>query len=181
MSANSGAQTSRLDSFLSRAVAFLAIIAIPAGLFGYFSSHHVKRVETAFELYKAFKSSPTQDHWMLLMRRWNEKAAEADALLGANDQQGLLRLTRSIVSDEQGLAAFEGIASFFDGLSACVDSNLCDRNTAAAMLKHSAHEFVGAFGSYIIDVRQTHKNSTYCSGLFKINALEKRFNLFEWL
>jgi hypothetical protein len=118
---------------------------------------------------------------MLLMRRWNEKAGEIDALLAQNDEQGLLALTRSIVSDEQGLIAFEGIASFFDGLSACVEAALCDHNTATAMLKHPAHEFVGAFGSYIVYVRQTHRNSTYCSGLFKINTLEKRFNLFDWL
>jgi hypothetical protein len=51
-----------LDRFLSRAVAFIALIAIPAGLFGYFSGHHTKRVETTFELYKAFKSGDTQGH-----------------------------------------------------------------------------------------------------------------------
>jgi hypothetical protein len=181
MSQNDGKSTTKLDRLFTRAVALAAIIGIPAGLYGYFSSQHDKRVETAFAFYKSLKGDRIQKDWALLANRWNVKEDEVNKLLAQNDQKGLRRLTVGLVSDEQSRTAVEEIGSLFDEVSGCVQSGLCDHNTVYAMLKDPADQFVSMYGYYIIHIREGYKNEKYGSGLFRIRAMEKKFNPFEYL
>jgi len=158
----------------------MTIIAIPAGLYGYFLSQHTKRVETAFEFYKSFKADRIQENWSLLMQRWNAKADEFDRLLTENNQDGFRQLALSLVSDNKGAIAVEQIASFFDEVSECVNSGLCDNNTAFAMLKEPASQFWGAYGVYILHIREKYKNDEYGIGVSRTRSLALKPNYFYW-
>ena len=52
-----------IGRLLSRLVAIAAILGIPAGLYGYFSAEHAKRVEKSFGLYDDFRSESFQKSW----------------------------------------------------------------------------------------------------------------------
>jgi hypothetical protein len=177
---NKGEQTTVLDRLLTRAVAIAAIIGIPVGLYGYFSSQHDNRVHTAFDFYKSFKSDEMQKNWSLLIERWNAKAAEVDKLLTQNDQEGLRSLTVSLVSDEKGQIAFEQISSFFDDVAKCLDNSLCDNNTTQAMLQSKAYQLASAYGYYIIYFRKTYNNSQYGTGLLSVQSLDRKIDFYNW-
>jgi hypothetical protein len=181
MSKNNREETTALDRLLTRAVALTAIIGIPAALYGYFSSQHDKRVDTTFALYKSFRSDQIQKNWSLLIDRWNAKAADVDKLLAQNDQEGLRRLTVSLVSDEKSQSAFAQVISFFDEASKCLESGLCDNNATQAMLQDQAYQFASAYGYYIMDTRQTYHNDQYAAGLLIVRSLKRKFDFYDWL
>jgi hypothetical protein len=179
---NNNKAATKLDTLFARGVAVAAIIGIPAGVYGYFSSQHDMRVETAFTLYKSLKDDRIQNEWSLLVDRWNAIAPEVTRLQSQHDQKGFETLTIKLVkNDQKSRIALEEIASLFDEVSACVENGICDHNTVYAMLKDPADQFVGMYGYYIQYVRSTYSNDKYGTGLFKIRAIEKKFNLFEWL
>jgi hypothetical protein len=68
-------------------VAISTIIGIPAGLYGYYSNQHDKRVEKTFEFYRTFRSDSLQKDWSLLIGRWNTKAQEARTLVRQRNQE----------------------------------------------------------------------------------------------
>jgi hypothetical protein len=103
---------------------------------------------------------------------------EVKKLIAQDNEEEVRKLATSLVSDEEGRKAFAAVLSFFDGLSACVESSLCDRNAAVAVLKGPAYQIASAFGSHIVYVRETYGNKNYGTGLFKTRALEKGISLF---
>ena len=167
-----------LGRILSYLVALCTIVGIPAGLYGYYSNQHDKRVEKTFELYKAFRSTSLDDDWSLLIGRWNQKAAEAKNLLRQNKQEEYKNLVIGLFAESPGPRAMERTLSFFDELSACVNNSLCDRNTAYALFQEPAYQFAGAYGPYVVTVRQEFNNKKYGAGLFQARSLEKTFSLF---
>ena len=168
----------RVGRILSYFVAISTIIGIPAGLYAYYAGQHAKRVEATFEFYKTYRSDAFQAQWTVLTSRWNAQAAKERQLQQAGDDAALLKLETSLVSDPAGQKAIDAVTAFFDELSACVDYSLCDNNAAVALFQGPATQIAGAFGSYILGVRETYDNKTYGTGLFKTRARQTRWSLF---
>jgi hypothetical protein len=167
-----------LGRILSYLVAISTIIGIPAGLYGYFSSQHDKRVEKTFEFYKTFRSAELEKNWSLLIGRWNNNAKEARALIAQGKTAEFDDFVIGLVAEAPGPGAMEHVLSFFDELSACVSNSLCDGNTAYALFKEPAHQFAGAYGPYVLHVRQEFGNQKYGTGLFQTRALERTLDIF---
>jgi hypothetical protein len=169
----------RFGKVLSYLVAISTIIGIPTGLYGYMSSIHAKKAERTYEYYRDFRSEAFQRDWLLLFNRWNEKASDVQQILATKDFDRLRRLASGLVNqDDQSKTAFARVVGFFDEAYACVDNSLCDQNVAFFLLKTPASEFVSAFGSHIMYIRQEYKSEKYGTGLFKVRSLDKRFSVF---
>jgi hypothetical protein len=90
-----------------------------------------------------------------------------------------LQLTSGLVNqDDQSKTAFARVVGFFDEAYACVDNSLCDQNVAVLLLKTPASEFVSAFGSHIMFIREEYKSVKYGTGVFKVRSLDKRLSVF---
>ena len=166
------------QSWLSHAVSVFTILAIVGGLYGYFSSQHDKRVEKTFEFYKSFRTDPLRKDWALLISRWSESADKAKPLLDQEKYDDLSTLVISLVSDKDGSEAFNHIADFFDELNSCVEHSLCDRNSAVALLKESANEFIEPYGAYISFLRKKYGNETIGSSIYKVRSMTTEWSLF---
>lgn len=174
-----GEPVDKLGRVLSYLVAISTIIGIPTGLYGYLSSIHAKKAERTYEYYRDFRSEAFQKDWILLLNRWNEKAGEVQQIIAVKDFDRLRRLTTGLVNqDEAGKTAFARAVGFFDEAYACVENSLCDHNVAVLLLKTPASEFVSAFGSHIVFIRDEYKSTKYGSGAFKVRSLERQFSVF---
>jgi hypothetical protein len=167
-----------VDIWISRAVSVFTILAIAGGLYGYFSSQHDKRVEKTFEFYKSFRTDPLRKDFALLISRWNEAADKAKPLLDQEKDDQLSVLIISLVSDKDGGEAFSHIADFFEELNSCVEHSLCDRNSAVALLKDSADEFIEPYGAYIAVLRKTYSNETIGAGVYKVRSMKTEWSPF---
>lgn len=177
-SSEASAAPDPITRILGYLVAIAAILGIPGGLYGFFSAEHAKRVEKTFEFYSEFRGEAFQKNWSYLIGKWNAQADEVKKLTDANDQEGIRKLASAIAMDEAGRKSFEEVLGFFDGLAACVETSLCDGNSAAALLRLPASDFASAFGPHIIFVRKMFGNTEYGTGLFQTRALERRWSLF---
>jgi hypothetical protein len=167
-----------LGRILSYLVAITTIIGIPAGLYGYYSNQHDKRVEKTFEFYRTFRADSLQKDWSLLVGRWNAKAQEAQTLVRQGNQPAFEKFVILLVDDKEGAPAMEHVLSFFDELTACVSNSLCDQNTAYALFEEPARQFAGAYGTYVLHIRQQFNNGQYGSGLFQSRSLRKTISFF---
>jgi hypothetical protein len=107
------------------------------------------------------------------------KVGDVQQILAAKDFDRLQPLATGLVNqDDLTKSAFARIVGFFDESYACVENSLCDENVAVVLLKAPASEFVSAFGSHIMFIRNQYKSTKYGSGAFKVRSLEKQFTVF---
>jgi hypothetical protein len=170
-----------VDRFLSRAVALVAIVTMPAGLFGYYQHQHERRVETTLDLYRSFKNGEPQKNWSFLATLWTQQSQVVENALKEKDKDtALLNITSDIIDQKAGAPALAQVLSFFEEVSTCVENSLCDYNAAHALFHNLAHECTGYFGSYILDKRNRPGYQHYADGLIKVNKMIKRPSLFDW-
>jgi len=181
-------ETPRSDDPLGRilgyCVALVAILGISAGLYGYYSGEHSKRVQNTFEFFKEFRTEGVLGKYQALIDRYNEKADFIKNLMvqhRENVQERdrlVLESIQALIAKADGLEEFSAVLLFFDQLAACVENSLCDNNSAVALFNLPAREFASAYGPYIVSIRDRYKNTEYGTGLFKTRALATRWSLF---
>ena len=66
------------------------------------------------------------------------------------------------------------IIEFFDGLSECISTNLCDWNTAVGLFQPKAMSLYTEFAPYIIYNRVINKDASYGYGIENIQKLAKK-------
>jgi hypothetical protein len=174
---NTCRQSNPIDLALSRLVAIVAILGIPAGLYGYFSAQHDKRSEVTFQLYKTFRDEPLRRDLNLLMSRWNLKRDQIVELLKQKKYDEITAILLSLM-DEKTEEAFDHMDSFFLEVSSCIENRLCDNNAALTLFKDTADDLINAYGPYIIYLREQYSNEQIGTGIYRIRALTKELEWF---
>jgi hypothetical protein len=174
----------RVGRVLGYCVAVVAILGIPIGLCGYYAGEHAKRVQNTFEFYKDFRSQAFQDKYQALIGAADEKAAVIDGIMtefreNAPDRdRKVLEVVTGFTESNNGVKNLSTALLFFDGLAACVNNGLCDRNAAVTLFNVPARDLASAYGPYILFVRARFNNKTYGTGLFQTRALDSEWSFF---
>ena len=174
----------RFGRILGYCVAVVAILGIPAGLCGYFAGEHTKRVQNTFEFYKDFRSQAFQEKYQTLINLAEKKDDEIDRIMtGLRDNvperdRKVLGVIIEIAETGDGPKNMSAALLFFDGLAACVNKGLCDRNAAVALFNGPSGDLASAYGPYILYIRAKYRNEKYGTGLFQTRALETEWSVF---
>lgn len=180
-----GAREDLLGRRLSYCVAVVAILGIPIGLCGYYAAEHAKRVQNTFEFYKDFRSQAFQDKYQVLITLAEDKSDDIDRLMNQHRDNVperdrlVLEVVTGYAESNNGGKNLSAALLFFDGLVACVNSGLCDRNAAVALFNGPARDLASAYGPYIVFIRGKYRNNQkYGTGLFQTRALETEWSIF---
>jgi hypothetical protein len=77
-------------------------------------------------------------------------------------------IVRKIVKKEGVKRSLNMMLDFFDGLTVCIDSEICDSDTAKQLFQARAYEIYVNFYTRIMDVRDVSKSDEYAKGLVHI-------------
>jgi hypothetical protein len=174
-----------VNQILSAFVSLATIIGIGIALVSYKAGQRQSRVDRAFEFYKDFRASALDADVNFLVDKWNEKSEEAAKVLKAKDQQsleqGLERLQTSLAQDAKIKAALLRVVPFFDGLGQCVNTGLCDSDTAYALLQDRAISVANNYGAYVASLQIP--DSPFAHGVFimKSPPAPSRWSFLQWL
>jgi hypothetical protein len=173
-----------VNQILSAFVSLATIFGIGIALVSYEASQRQGRVDRAFEFYKDFRASALDADVNFLVDKWDEKSEEAAKVLKAKDQQsveqGLERLQTSLAQEPQVKAALLRVVPFFDGLGQCVNTRLCDSDTAYALLQDRAVSVANYYGAYVSNLQ--HPDSPFAHGVFimKRPPAPSRWSFLRW-
>lgn len=146
---------------ISGAVSFL--IAAPYALVQYWEARGNARVEQTLNFYKSYNAKPFIDY-----REKTTKAVlkfKQQFLDASVDEKRLLEVQLKMISSEDIEMELMLLFDFFDGVSVCVTSNLCDDGAALQLFKPRAAEIYLLFYQFMEYQRGTSASREFGLGL----------------
>ena len=92
-------------------------------------------------------------------------AKNRDRLVEAKSETQYSSQIVEIMKSSDSANGLDLLSDLFDGISACVTSDLCDKHVAAKLFQPRANQIFNVFYPYIKYVREQNKSTTFAVGL----------------
>jgi hypothetical protein len=138
--------------------------AIYAG-FQWYSAKVDGRVQQSLNLYDKYNSVPFTQYRVSISKFIS---LNMEDLKKAKTQQEYITMFLKKIRDSWVVNDFDILADFYDGLSVCVSSKLCDKDVAAQLFQIQAEGLYNPFFPYVKFVREQNKVTTFALGLERI-------------
>jgi hypothetical protein len=139
------------------------LLGIPYGIWQYIEAKHDKRIEQSLRLFEKFNSSPFTDYRIKI----NEAVATNRAkLVDAVMDPKIYETTVLELVEQNGIeSSLWLVLDFFDGVTICVTSKICDAQTVGQLFTERAKELFLTFYQYILARRNSSASATFGYGL----------------
>lgn len=138
------------------------LFGIPYGIWQYLEKQHDARVEQSLKLFDKFNTPPMTTYRETISKVVAKHKAELES--AAKDEKALADAVIQLVEKNDIESSLWLVMDFFDGVTICVVSNICDAQTAAQLFAGRAKDFYITFYQYIV-ARRKGPTSTFAIGL----------------
>jgi hypothetical protein len=155
---------------VSGAVSFL--FAVPYALAQYIQAKDASRVEQTLNLFKMYNAAPFAGYREKLTKALTRNK---EAIAGASvDSAAFGELQFKLLKQDDIETEVLMLFDFFEGVSVCVKSGLCDKSTAIKLFKPRANDIYINFYQYMITQRGKTTSPDFGSGVESLARAEDR-------
>jgi hypothetical protein len=138
------------------------------------------QVKQTLSFYDKFNSSPFVGYRELLSDTIDSNT-EQIRLSAKKGDEDFARVILAIVEKKDVKKSLSMIFDFFDGIAACMETGICDQDTAIQLFQARAAEIYKMFYPYIKKIRIENNNEEYAKGLVYVNINKEKQNIFSIL
>jgi hypothetical protein len=146
---------------VSGAVAFL--IAAPYALFQYIQTKEHGRIEQTLSLFKMYNSSPFTGYRERITKALTKNKKKIND--ASKEEATFQALQFDIIQQEDIETELLLLFDFFDSVTVCVTSSLCDNDTAIKLFKPRALDIYMNFYQYMVAQRGSTTTRAFGSGV----------------
>lgn len=146
---------------VSGAISFL--LAAPYALVQYWQARDAARVEQTLNFYKLYNAKPFTDYREKITKalvKYKGKLNDA-----AVNEASLLQVQSDLIKNEEVEMELLLLFDFFDGVTVCVTSQVCDNDTAVQLFKPRALDIYLNFYQYMMSQRANGATQDFGKGL----------------
>jgi hypothetical protein len=158
----------------SKRLTFLAVALYAA--FQWYGLKVDGQVKQVLTFYDKYNSEPIIGYRKDLDLLLNDK--ELSAAVHSGDQNVYMQRVVELTSSEKGSVAFDIMSDFFNGLSVCVATHLCQEDVAARLFQPAAMELYDDYGPYLGYIRSKNGVPSFGSGIIEFASKTPKPNTF---
>jgi hypothetical protein len=170
---------SSLWDWVKKTAALLPVVfGVVYGVIQYERSKLDGQIKQTLSLYDKFNSSPFTNYREKISDAMEEMLASRKS---NETSDSFTSIVRKIVKEENVKRSLNMMLDFFDGLTACIDNEICDSDSAKQLFQARANEIYVNFYPHIKDIRNVNQSDEYGQGLFHIaRHIEESSSAFKW-